>query len=103
MVPVMQELTKVKDMYNKERMARLGAQQELGMLKDQIMRLEHLNSDLHTEVKQIPPLQGENDMLKGDLNKIRKSAAQDKSEYGKRVRAMESQAQNVENVKAEVR
>lgn len=42
-VPLRQELNRVKEAHSKERMARLSAQQEIGILKEQIMRLEKIN------------------------------------------------------------
>ena len=56
MVPLRQELNRTKDMYSKERMARLSAQQETSMLKDQLLRLEKINEDLERDVKSIPAL-----------------------------------------------
>ena len=41
--PLRQELNRTKDMYGKERSARLSAQQEISMLKDQLTRLEQIN------------------------------------------------------------
>ena len=51
MVPVHQELNRLKDLYNRERNARLSAQQETTMLKDQLLRLEKINEDMEREVK----------------------------------------------------
>lgn len=96
-------MAKIKDMYQKERVARLSAQQEIAMLKDQIMRLENINENLNSDVKTIAPLQGENDMLKSDLNKLRKVMQQEKLSSAKQMKHLEAQAQQVESVKGEVR
>jgi len=64
MVPLRQELNRSKDMYGKERMARLSAQQETSMLKDQLLRLEKINEDLEREVKTIPSLADSNELMK---------------------------------------
>ena len=71
MVPLRQELNRTKDSYSKERMARLSAQQETSMLKDQLLRLEKINEDLERDVKSIPALADSNELLKADLQRIR--------------------------------
>jgi len=71
MVPLRQELNRTKDTYSKERMARLSAQQETSMLKDQLLRLEKINEDLERDVKSIPALADSNELLKADLQRIR--------------------------------
>ena len=43
MVPLRQELNRVKEAHSKERMARLSMQLETNQLKEQVMRLEKLN------------------------------------------------------------
>ena len=53
MVPLRQELNRVKEAHSKERMGRLSAQQEISVLKDQVMRLEKINegtTSLHTYI-----------------------------------------------------
>ena len=50
-VPLRQELNRVKEAHSKERMGRLSAQQEISVLKDQVMRLEKINEGgLHTYI-----------------------------------------------------
>ena len=71
LVPLRQDLNKHKDLYNRERNARLSAQQESTMLKDQLVRLEKVNEELERDVKAIPTLQEQNDMLRNDLNRLR--------------------------------
>ena len=50
-VPLRQELNRVKEAHSKERMGRLSAQQEISVLKDQVVRLEKINEGgLHTYI-----------------------------------------------------
>jgi hypothetical protein len=71
LVPLRQDLNKHKDLYNRERNARLSAQQESTMLKDQLVRLEKVNEEMERDVKAIPTLQEQNELLRTDLNRLR--------------------------------
>lgn len=101
--PVRQELTRTKDMYNKERMARLSAQQETAQLKEHIMRLEKVNEDLDRECKTVPALQESNEILKSDLMQLRQRYKDDKTQMMSQIHSLEMTAREVEGIKAEVR
>eukprot|EP01034_Spumella_vulgaris_P021760 gene21760-27816_t len=103
MVPLRQELNRTKEVYAKERMARLSAQQETAMLKDQIMRLEKINENIDRECKTIPALADSNEILKNDLATLRKRFKDEKTAMSKQIKLMETQARDVEAVKADVR
>lgn len=103
MVPMRQELNRTKEAYSKERMARLSAQQETAMLKEQIMRLEKINENLDRECKTIPPLIESNEMLKTDLSNVRKRFKEEKAGLLKQIKGAEASLKDVEAVKSEVR
>lgn len=84
-------------------MARLAAQQEVTMLKDQLNRLEKLNEDLEREVKTIPAITESNEILKNDLSQLRIRYKDDKSMLQNQLRQHESAAREVETLKGDVR
>ena len=103
MVPLRQELNRNKDMYAKERMARLSAQQETSMLKDQLLRLEKINEDLEREVKTIPALVDSNELLKTDLTRIRGRYKEEKTQLTTSNQMLSDQNRDLEASKAEIR
>ncbi len=103
MVPLRQELNRTKDAYSKERMARLSAQQETSMLKDQLLRLEKINEDLERDVKTIPALADSNELLKGDLQRIRNRYKEEKASLTASNTALVETNRDLEASKAEIR
>lgn len=103
MVPLRQELNKTKDTYSKERMARLSAQQETSMLKDQLLRLEKINEDLERDVKSIPALADSNELLKADLTRIRNRYKEEKASLTNSNNALMESNRDLEAGKAEIR
>ncbi len=97
-MPLRQELNRTKEMYSKERMARLSAQQEASILKDQLSRLEKLNEDLEREVKTIPALAESNEILKADLTQLRQRYKEDKTLMQSQIRSMEVNTRDVEGM-----
>ncbi len=77
-------------------MARLSAQQEASILKDQLSRLEKLNEDLEREVKTIPALAESNEILKADLAQLRQRYKEDKTSMQNQIRSMEVNSRDVE-------
>ncbi len=103
MVPLRQELNRSKEMYSKERMARLSAQQETSMLKDQLLRLEKINEDLERDVKTIPALADSNELLKTDLTRIRNRYKEEKNSLTSSNNLLQEQNRDLEASKAEIR
>lgn len=103
MVPMRQELARSKDMCNKERMARLSAQQEVTQLKEQLGRLEQSHDHLEREVKTIPTLNESNEILKSELTQIRRRYKEEKMQFTRQIKSMEGRARNVDAIKGEVR
>lgn len=103
MVPLRQELNRVKEQCNKERMGRLAAQQEVNMLKEQLQRLEGINENLDRESKTVPALTESNEILKNDLNQLRRKAREEKSGLQKHIKKLEAQVKEADTLKAIVR
>jgi len=103
MVPLRQELNRTKDAYSKERMARLSAQQETSMLKDQLLRLEKINEDLERDVKSIPALADSNELLKADLQRIRSRYKEEKASLTQSNNQLLEQNKDLEASKVEIR
>lgn len=103
MVPLRQELNRTKDALNKERMARQSMTQEIQMLKEQYARLEQAKNDLERENKSIPAINESNEILKNDLNSLRKRYKEEKSSMQKHIKMLEGQTRDVDSIKTEVR
>ena len=103
MVPLRQELNRTKDMLQKERTARQQLQQELAMVRDQFSQLQKINEQLDREVKTIPAISESNEILKSDLDKLRKRYKEEKAGMQKHIKHMELQSRDVDNIKNEVR
>jgi hypothetical protein len=102
-VSLRQELGRTKDALNKERMARQQLQQEAQTIKEQYARLEQLRDNLDREVKTIPALTESNEILKADLNSVRRRFKEEKASLTKHIKHLESQSKDLEHVKGEVR
>ena len=102
-MPLRQEVNRHKEMYSKERMSRLAAQQEVSALKEQLSRVEKLNEDLEREVKTIPAIAESNDILKGDLMQLRQRFKEEKTQMVSQLRALESSARDVEALRGDVK
>jgi len=103
MVPLRTELNRTKDMYSKERQARLSSQQETSMLKDQLLRLEKINEDLERDVKSIPALADSNELLKTDLQRIRNRYKEEKTSLTNSNNMLMEQNRDLEASKGEIR
>ncbi len=103
MVPLRQELNRTKEILNKERQVRQQLQQENQMLKEQFLQYQKVNENLDREVKQIPALMESNEILKQDLDKVRKRFKEEKAMMQKHIKGLESGLVNIEVYKQEVR
>lgn len=101
--PIKQELNRAKDMYNKEKMARLSAQQETAQMKEHIMRLEKANEELGRECKSIPAISESNEILKTDLSQLRQRYKEDRIIMQNQIRTLEHKSREVDTVKNNVR
>lgn len=102
-VPLRQEVNRHKELYSKERMARLAAQQEISLLKEQMHRLEKLNEDLEREVKTIPAITESNEIFKNDLSQIRMRYKEEKAMMQSQLRSLEASRSEIDTVKGDVR
>ena len=102
-MPMRQELIRTKEIANKERMGRLSAQQEVSMLKEQLHRLESMNESLDREVKTIPGLSESNEILKNDLQTLRKRSKEEKAAFQKYIKKLESKSSELETFKGIIR
>ena len=101
--PLRHDLQKAKDAYSKERTSRLAMQQELGSVKEKVALLERSHEELEREVKTIPSITESNDILKSDLQQLRQRYKEDRSHMQKTIRQLESQCQELESNRSEIR
>lgn len=101
--PIRVELNRTKEMYNKERMARLSAQQETAQLKEHAMRLEKVVEELERECKSIQGLTESNEILRNDLAQLKQRYKDDKAMLQNHVRSLEQQVREVDTIKANVK
>lgn len=99
------DLQRTKEAYNKERQGRLAAQQDIVNYKEHIQRLEKTNHDLQYEVKSLSVHAENNEIIKGDLQKIRAQYREDKQNMQNRIKQLEAQIaqSNVDGLKNEMR
>lgn len=102
-VPLRAELNRTKDQCNKERTGRIGAQQQIAAMKDQIAMLENANENLDREVKTIPALTESNEILKNDLAQLRRRYKEEKAQMAKHIKGLEGQSRDVEAIRGCVR
>lgn len=102
-VQLRQELNRAKDLLAKEKAARQSAQQEIISLREKVGRYEAMLENLERDVKTIPVLQESNEILKNDLNAVRRKYKDEKTQMTKHIRALESQQTSTEAYKSELR
>jgi hypothetical protein len=102
-VPLRQELNRTKDALTKERSARQQLQQELSTLREQYSRLEVLRDNLDREVKTIPTITESNEILKNDLQILRRRYKEEKANMTKHIKFLESQNRDLDVLRNEIR
>lgn len=103
MAPLRLELNRTKDLYNKERSARLASQQETAFLKERVGLLEKQNHDLDREAKTLPAMAESNEILRNDIAQLRQRYKEDKHAMQLQMRSLDLRSSEVEKVKSEVR
>lgn len=102
-VQLRQELNRAKDLLAKEKAARQSAQQEIISLREKVGRYEAMIENLERDAKAVPVLQESNEILKNDLNSVRRKYKEEKAQMVKHMRTLESQQTNAEALKSEMR